>query len=255
MVMKVQSKTAVITGGSRGIGRAIALRLSREGANIGILNRQEALGRKVADEIKDLGHQAIAIPCDVTSYEQTKTAVAKIYREFGNIDILVNNAGIDKARFFLDTDETFWDVLISSNYKSFLIATHVCLTYMIEKKSGVIVSLGSDAGRVGTSGEVIYCGTKAAIMASSKALAREFARYNIRVNCVSPGPIQTDLLTGLYEGEKSKKIMQSVAELIPMKRIGNPEEVADAVAFFVSDDARYITGQVLSVDGGLTMIG
>jgi len=253
--MKLQSKTAIVTGGSRGIGRAIALRLAHEGANLGILNRQKALGDKVAAEITSSGHHAIAIPCDLTSYEQTKAAVAKICQEFGAIDILINNAGIDRARFFLDTDEASWDVLISTNYKSFLIATHVCLPYMIEKKSGVIVSLGSDAGRVGNSGEVIYCGTKAAIMASSKALARELARYNIRVNCVSPGPIRTDLLTGLYESEKSKKIMQNVAELIPMKRIGDPEEVADAVAFFVSDDARYITGQVLSVDGGLTMIG
>jgi 2-hydroxycyclohexanecarboxyl-CoA dehydrogenase len=191
--MKLQSKTAIVTGGSRGIGRAIALRLAQEGANLGILNRQKTLGDKVADEITSSGHNAIAISCDVTSYEQTKAAVDKVYQEFGSIDILINNAGIDRARFFLDTDEAFWDVLISTNYKSFLIVTHVCLPYMIEKKRGVIVSLGSDAGRVGTSGEVIYCGTKAAIMASSKALARELARYNIRVNCVSPGPIRTDL--------------------------------------------------------------
>jgi 2-hydroxycyclohexanecarboxyl-CoA dehydrogenase len=126
---------------------------------------------------------------------------------------------------------------------------------MIEQKSGTIVSLGSDAGRVGNSGEVLYCGTKAAIMASSKALARELARFNIRVNCVAPGPVQTDLLLGLHEGEKGKRIMEAVAKMIPMKRLGDPEDVADVVAFFVSDDARYLTGQVLSVDGGLTMIG
>lgn len=255
MAKKLEGKTAVITGGSRGIGKAIALRLARDGANIGILNLHNQLGDKTAEEIRRFAGKALAIQCDITNYQQTQEAVATIHREFGSIDILVNNAGIDKSQFFVDTDPSLWDQIINVNYKGFLIATHVCLPYMIKQQGGSIISLGSDAGRVGTAGEVIYCGTKGAIVASSKALARELAQFNIRVNCVSPGPVQTDLWTGLHEEEKGKKVTEAITRLIPMKRIATPKDVADVVAFFVSEDARYITGQVLSVDGGLTMIG
>lgn len=252
--MKLKGKTAIITGGAQGIGRAISLRLAREGANTGILDIKKDVADKTVAEINGLGVKATAIACDVTNYEKVKEAVSKVHKEFGSIDILINNAGIDVSQFFVNTDQSLWDRIINVNYRSFLNATHVCIPYMIEQKSGNIVSLGSDAGRVGNSGEVLYCGTKAAIMASSKALARELARYNIRVNCVSPGPVQTDLLAGLHEGEKGKKIMEAVANMIPMRRLGLPEDVADVVGFFVSDDSRYLTGQVLSVDGGLTMI-
>ena len=174
---------------------------------------------------------------------------------FGRIDALVNNAGIDKSQPFADTDQALWESIINVNYRSFLISTHVCIPYMIEQKSGNIVSLGSDAGRIGNPGEVLYCGTKAAIMASSKALAKELARHNIRVNCVSPGPVHTDLWDRLHDGEKGKKVTEAVIKAIPLRRLGTPEDVADVVAFFVSDDSRYLTGQVLSIDGGLTMIG
>ncbi len=253
--MSIKGKTVVVTGGAKGIGRAIGLRLARDGANIGILDIDHELASKTAKEIEALKVLAKAVECDVTDYANVKAAVEKVHREFGTVDILINNAGIDKSQFFIDTDEAVWDRFISVNYKSFLNATHACLPYMMEQKGGVIVSLGSDAGRVGNSGEVVYCGTKAAIMASSKALARELARFNIRVNSVSPGPVQTDLLAGLHEGEKGQKIMEAVARMIPLKRLGLPEDVADVVAFLASDDARYMTGQVLSVDGGLTMIG
>ena len=160
-----------------------------------------------------------------------------------------------RRREFIDMDEALWDEVININYRGFLNASHVCIPYMIEQKSGNIVSLGSDAGRIGNPGEVLYSGTKAAIMASSKALAKELARYNIRVNCVSPGPVQTELWHKLHEGEKGKQVTEAVIKAIPMRRLGEPEDVADVVAFFVSDDSRYVTGQVLSIDGGLTMIG
>ncbi|MGB6068158.1 MAG: SDR family NAD(P)-dependent oxidoreductase [Desulfomonilaceae bacterium] len=253
--MSIKGKTVVVTGGAKGIGRAIGLRLARDGANVGILDIDYGLASKTVKEIEALNVRAMAVECDVTDYANVKAAVETIQKEFGSVDILINNAGIDKSQFFVETNEAVWDRFISVNYKSFLNATHACLPYMIEQKSGVIVSLGSDAGRVGNSGEVVYCGTKAAIMASSKALARELARFNIRVNSVSPGPVQTDLLSGLHEGEKGQKIMEAVARMIPLKRLGLPEDVADVVAFLASDDARYMTGQVLSVDGGLTMIG
>ena len=253
--MGLQGKNAIVTGGAKGIGKAIAMRLATDGANVGILDIDKDLADKTAQELKDKGVHAVAFKCDVTDYAQVKNAVDSFVSTFQSIDILINNTGIDKSQFFIETNQALWERMIEVNYKSFLTVSHVCLPHMIEKQGGNIVSLGSDAGRVGNSGEVIYCGTKAAIMASSKALAREVARHNIRVNCVAPGPVQTDLLLGLHEGEKGKKIMEAVAKMIPMKRLGLPEDVADVVAFFVSDDARYLTGQVLSVDGGLTMIG
>ena len=253
--MGLEGKTAIVTGAAQGIGKAIALRLSKDGANIGILDLQKEEAEKVAEEIIKVGVKAVAVQCDVTDYEKVKEGVAAVHDAFGSIDILINNAGIDIARVFVDTDEAIWDKIINVNYKSFLNASHACIPYMIEQKSGNIVSLGSDAGRIGNPGEVLYCGTKAAIMASSKALAKELARFGIRVNAVSPGPVHTELWDRLHDGEKGKKVTEAVIRAIPLRRLGEPEDVADVVAFFVSDDSRYLTGQVLSIDGGLTMIG
>jgi 2-hydroxycyclohexanecarboxyl-CoA dehydrogenase len=254
-MMTLEGKTGIVTGGAKGIGRAIALRLARDGASIGILDIQKDGAEKTVEEIGKLGFRAIAIECDMTNYDKVKEAVSQVHQKFGSIDILINNAGIDESQFFVDTDQALWDRIINVNYKSFLISTHVCVPYMIEQKRGNIVSLGSDAGRIGNPGEVLYCGSKAAIMASSKALARELARYNIRVNSVSPGPVHTDLWDQLHPGEKGQKVTEAVTRIIPLRRLGSPEDVADVVAFFVSDDSRYLTGQVLSIDGGLTMIG
>ena len=253
--MNLKGKTAIVTGGSRGIGRAIALRLAKDGAKVAVLNLQKDLGLKVAEEIREFGVEALPLACDMTDYNAVKKSVESVHREWGSIDILINNAGIDESRYFAETDEGLWDKMINVNYKSFLIASHVCIPIMMKQKSGNIVSLGSDAGRIGNPGEVLYCGTKAAIMASSKALAKELARYNIRVNCVSPGPVHTDLWDNLHSGEKGQKYTEAVTRIIPLRRLGEPEDVADVVAFFVSDDSRYLTGQVLSIDGGLTMIG
>jgi 2-hydroxycyclohexanecarboxyl-CoA dehydrogenase len=240
--MRLKDQVAIVTGGGRGIGRAIALRLARDGAKIGILDLIEENAKKVADEVKQLGSVGIAKKVDASNYAETKKAIDELASEFNTIDILVNNVGIDESKFFIDTDEAFWDRFISVNY-------------MMKQNKGKIVSIGSDAGRVGNIAEPIYCGAKGAIIATTKALARELARYNINVNCVCPGPIETDLLAGLAASERGKRIMEATAKAIPLKRIGQPEDVADVVAFFVSDDARYLTGQVLSVDGGLTMIG
>ncbi|HNU71902.1 MAG TPA: glucose 1-dehydrogenase [Thermodesulfobacteriota bacterium] len=253
--MSLERKAAIVTGGGRGIGRAISRRLAKDGLNIGILATRMDTAQEVAEEVRALGVKGIALECDVTDYSRVKTAVAGIHQEFGSIDVLINNAGIDVAQSFTETDEALWDKIITVNYRSFLIACHICVPYMIEQQSGCIVSLGSDAGRIGNPGEVVYCGTKAAIMGSSKALARELARFNIRVNCVSPGPVHTELWDKLHEGEKGQKVTEAVKKLIPLGRLGTPEDVADIVAFLVSDNARYVTGQVLSVDGGLTMIG
>lgn len=252
--MGLKGKTAIITGGAQGIGKAISLRLAGDGANIGILDIKKEVAQDTAQEIRALDVKAMAIECDTTDYGKVKEAVMTVHRACGSIDILINNTGIDRSKYFVDTDESLWEQIINVNYKSFLIASHVCIPIMMEQKSGNIVSLGSDAGRIGNPGEVLYCGTKAAIMSSSKALAKELARFGIRVNAVSPGPVQTELWDSLHEGEKGKKVTEAVTRAIPLRRLGTPEDVADVVAFFVSDDARYLTGQVLSIDGGLTMI-
>jgi len=253
--MSIRGKTAIVTGGAQGIGRAIGFRLAKDGVSVGILDIQIDKARETAKDIRAMGVKGMAFECDVTDYASVKKAIERIHQECGSIDILINNAGIDRAQPFVDTNEAIWEKIISVNYRSFLIACHVCVPYMIEQKRGHIVSLGSDAGRIGNPGEVLYCGTKAAIMASSKALAKELAKFNIRVNCVSPGPVLTELWDKLHEGEKGQRVTEAVIKAIPLRRLGTPEDVADVVAFFVSDDSKYLTGQVLSVDGGLTMIG
>ena len=253
--MELQGRVAIVTGGGRGIGRAIALSLAQDGANVGILDVILENAQKVAEEVSRSGHRGLAKKVDLTDYAETQRVVKEIYEELGSIDILVNNAGIDQPKPFLETNETFWDRFIAVNYKSFLIGCHVCIPYMMIQNWGRIINMGSDAGRVGTAGEVIYGGTKGAIMASSKALAREVAPYQITVNCVSPGPIDTDIWKNLAADEKGKKIAEGVVRSIPLRRIGQPEDVASIVAFLASDKAEYVTGQVWSVDGGLTMIG
>ncbi len=250
--MGLQGKVAIVTGGATGIGRAIARRLAGDGAAVAVLDINLERAEEAVAELEEGGARALGVQCDVTNYTNAKEAVAAVARTLGAPDILNNNAGVDKQQIFLETDEKLWDWMISVNYKGFLVVSHVTLPYMVEKKGGVIVNMGSDAGRVGNAREVVYSGTKAAVMASTKALALEFARYGIRVNAVSPGPVQqTELLSGLFEGEIGEKI----ARLVPLRRLGQPQEVADVVAFFCSDDSRYLTGQVLSVDGGLHLIG
>lgn len=251
---RLSGRVAIITGGGRGIGRAVGLRLARDGAVVAILDLSAELAAAAAAEIAALEVRAVSMAVDVSDHEETRQAVEAVVAEFGRVDILVNNAGIDRAGLFVELAPVLWDQMINVNFKGFLNATHACVPLMIEQQSGTIVSLGSAAGRVGTAADVVYSGTKAAIMASSKALARELARYNIRVNCVAPGPVQTELLTSMNP-DGNTKIMDAVAKAIPMKRLGSPEDVANVIAFLVSDDAAYMTGQVVAVDGGLTMIG
>jgi 2-hydroxycyclohexanecarboxyl-CoA dehydrogenase len=204
--------------------------------------------------IGGLGVRTMAVPCDITDVAAVRTAVDAIVDTMGSVDILVNNAGIDKSRFFEQTDEKFWRLILDVCYVGTLAVTHAVLPHMIAQKSGVIVNMGSDAGRVGNPGDVVYSGAKAAVMASSKALAREVARHNIRVNCVSPGPVETELWANLFEEGKGEAITEAIKKTIPMRRLGRPDDVADVVAFFCSDDSRYLTGQILSVDGGMTMV-
>ena len=249
---KFQQKTAIVTGAGSGIGREAALGLARDGANVVLgdllLERAEA----VAAEINALGGTSKAVQVDVADAALVRTMVAVTIAQFGQIDILVSNAGWDKVMPFVSTDESLWDRVIAINYRGHLACAHAVVPHMVEAGSGKIVLVASDAGRVGSSGEAVYSGAKGAVIAFSKALARETARAGINVNCVAPGLTDTPMLTNVSEG--NEKLMAAIIRAIPLGRVGTPEEVARAVLFLVSSDADYITGQTLSVNGGLSMV-
>jgi 2-hydroxycyclohexanecarboxyl-CoA dehydrogenase len=248
--MRFTGRVAIVTGAASGIGRAAATELAREGAAVVVADIDQVAAEKVAAEIRQAG-RATARQIDVTDASRARLVVAETLSEYGKIDILVSNAGWDRAKPFVDTDEAFWDRVISVNYRGHLAMAHAVLPSMIERGWGRIVTVASDAGRVGSSGEVVYSGAKGAVIAFSKGLAREVARHGINVNCVAPGLTDTPLLAGISEG--AEKLMAAIVRSIPLGRVGTPLEVARAILFFASPDADYITGQTLSVSGGLTM--
>lgn len=250
----MSERIALVTGGARGIGRAIALALAADGRHVVIADLLETEAKAVADEVRAAGGQALGVRLDVTDADSAAAAVGVAQEELGPIDILVNSAGWDELKPFVDTDEAFWDKVIAINYKGCLRMTHAVLPGMLEREWGRIVSIGSDAGRVGSSLESVYAGAKGAIIAFMKTIAREAARQGVTANSVCPGPTDTPLLAQITEGaEDAQKVIQGMTRAVPMKRLGRPEEVAAAVAFLASDDAGFITGQTLSVSGGLTM--
>ncbi|RJQ31669.1 MAG: glucose 1-dehydrogenase [Peptococcaceae bacterium] len=249
--MHLKDKVAVVTGAGRGIGRGIALELARHGSNVVVADMRYELAQEVAGEIKGMGQQALAVSTDVTLRTQVKEMVTKTLETFGRIDILVNNAGWDKIEPFVKSTEETWDKVIAINFKGVLYCVREVLDHMIERQYGKIISIGSDAGRVGSSGEAVYSGTKGAVIAFSKTLAREMARYKINVNVVCPGPSDTPLFAEI--GQDNPKLVESLKRVIPWGRLGVPEDIAHAVAFLASDEAGFITGQTLSVSGGLTM--
>ncbi|MDQ1482025.1 MAG: 2-hydroxycyclohexanecarboxyl-CoA dehydrogenase [Actinomycetota bacterium] len=249
---KFAQKTAVVTGAGSGIGREVALGLARDGANVVLADLSLERAQAVAKEISDLDGTALPVQVDVADADLVRAMVAVTIEEFGQIDILVSNAGWDKVMSFVDTDEELWDKVIAINYRGHLACAHAVVPHMIEAGSGKVVILASDAGRVGSSGEAVYSGAKGAAIAFSKALARETARQGINVNCVAPGLTDTPMLTNVSEG--NEKLMAAIIRSIPLGRVGTPAEVAKAVLFLASSDADYITGQTLSVNGGLSMV-
>jgi 2-hydroxycyclohexanecarboxyl-CoA dehydrogenase len=245
--------TAFVTGAGRGIGRAIALRLAKAGLAIGVTDLDGRTAAAVAGEIQAAGGRATSLVADVTSPESMRAAVASIEGALGPIGVLVNNAGWDEFHFFAETEPAFWDKVIAVNYRGVLATTHAVLAGMTARKRGRIVSIASDAGRVGSTGESVYSGCKGAVIAFSKALAREVARYGITVNCVAPGVTDTQLLHDVMAGDRGARILEAVKRTVPLGRLGTPEDVAGTVAYLVSDEAGYMTGQVVSISGGLTM--
>jgi 2-hydroxycyclohexanecarboxyl-CoA dehydrogenase len=252
-ITRLSGKVAIVTGSAQGIGRAIAARLAAEGAKVAVADIQEAAASNTAAEIKAGGGVTCAVKLDVTSLDSAMAAVAAVERELGPVDILVNNAGWDKLEPFVDSLPETWDRVIAINYRGVLNCCKAVIPGMQARGGGKIVSIASDAGRVGSSGEAVYSGCKGAIIAFSKTIARELARNNINVNVVCPGPTETPLLHSVMDTQP--KVLDAMRRGIPMRRLGKPEDLAGAVAFFASSDADYATGQVISVSGGLTMVG
>jgi 2-hydroxycyclohexanecarboxyl-CoA dehydrogenase len=241
-------RVAVVTGAGSGIGRAIALRLGAAGAKVAALDLDEAAAAKVAGAI---GSHALPVRCDVAHSESVRAAVSETERALGPIFVLVNNAGWDKMEPFVQSSEETWDRIIAINLKGVLNCVKAVLPGMLERSGGRIVSISSDAARVGSSGEAVYAAAKAGIIAFSKTIAREVARQQINVNVVCPGPTNTPLFQEL--AGTNDRLADALKRAIPFGRLAEPDEIAAAVLFLVSDDARFITGQTLSVSGGLTM--
>ena len=252
---RLQDKVVLVTGGSRGIGRAISLRLAEEGAKVAIADILVDEAGQVASEIVKTGGQSMVVTTDVTDLEQVRACVQKVTEAWGQVDVLVNNAGWDKLEPFVESKPETWEKVIAINLKGPISFCHAVIPQMIARKAGKIISISSDAGRVGSTGEAVYSACKAGIIGFTKTLARELARAKINVNVVCPGPTETPLLKGITGGEAGAKVIDAMTRAVPFRRLGQPEEIAAAVAFFASPDADFVTGQVLSVSGGLTMAG
>jgi 2-hydroxycyclohexanecarboxyl-CoA dehydrogenase len=247
-------RTALVTGGARGIGRAIAHALAAEGRAVAIADLEEGEAAATASAVGAAGGRALGVALDVTDSASVAAGVDRASDALGPIEILVNNAGWDELVPFLETDEPFWDRVIEVNLKGCLRVTRAVLPGMVERKWGRLVNIGSDAGRVGSSLESVYSGAKGGVIAFTKTVAREVAHAGVTANTVCPGPTRTPLLEGMAaQDERGGKLLASLERSIPMRRLGEPDDVAAAVAFLASERAGYITGQTLSVSGGLTM--
>jgi len=245
----LDGRVALVTGGAGGIGRAICRALAAKGATIAVCDVE---GGAAARAARDLGEGHAAFQADISDSGAVAAVVTRAAHELGPIGILVNNAGIDKIERFVDSTEETWRAIVDVNYLGTVIVTRAVLDSMLEQRYGRIINVGSDAGRVGSSGEVLYSGTKGAIISFGKALAREVAAKGITVNTVCPGPTDTALLQQV--ADHSPTMFDALAKAVPMKRIGTPADIAPAVAFFAGPGAAFITGQTLSVSGGLTMV-
>jgi 2-hydroxycyclohexanecarboxyl-CoA dehydrogenase len=253
---RFDGKSAIITGGAGGIGSATCRRFAAEGARVAVFDRDEAGAQKVAREIEAAGGKAQAFGCDITDRQSVDAAVAASESALGPVAILVNNAGFDIFKPFLKTEPSEWERLIAINLRGPLHMHHAVLPGMVERRYGRVVNVASDAARVGSTGEAVYAACKSAMLGFSKTLAREHARDGITLNVVCPGPTNTNLLADFLKGAGNPdKLIEAFRRSIPLGRIGAPDDLPGTIAFFASDDAAYVTGQVISVSGGLSMAG
>ncbi len=252
----LDGKVVVITGGGGGIGGATCRRFAAAGSKVAVFDVNSDAAQEVVDAIDGEGGTARAFACDITDRAGVDEAVGLVHDAFGPVDVLVNNAGWDVFRPFIDTDADLWGKIISINLVGALNMHSAILPDMIERRGGRIVNIASDAARVGSSGEAVYAACKGGLVAFSKTVAREHARHGVTVNVVCPGPTDTALFDGYKQGAGNpEKLVQAFERSIPLGRIGQPDDLPGAILFFASDEASYVTGQVLSVSGGLTMNG
>lgn len=255
-MQRFDGKTVIVTGGGGGIGGATCRRFASEGAQVAVFDMNLDAAEKVAADIRATGGRATAFACNITDRAQVDAAVAAVEAQLGPIAVLVNNAGWDVFKPFVKTVPAEWAKLIDINLTGALHMLHAVLPGMAARQYGRIVNVASDAARGGSSGEAVYAACKGGLVALSKTLAREHARQGITVNVVCPGPTDTALLAGVAEGARDPaKLIEAFRSAIPLGRLGQGEDLASAIAFFGSDDAGFVTGQVLSVSGGLTMHG
>ena len=255
-VRGLSGKVVIVTGGGGGIGTATCQRFAEEGAKVAVFDIDRNAAVRTAALITDAGGRAEAFACDITDYAACQSAVRSAEAAIGPVDILVNNAGWDVFRPFAETSPSDWQKIISINLTGVLNMHHVVLPGMVERKHGQIVNVSSDAARVGSSGEAVYAACKAGLIGFTKTIAREHSRHNINVNVVCPGIVNTKLYENYKKGARNPdKLDEAFRRAIPLGRLGEPADLPGAICFFASDDAAYITGQVISVSGGLTMAG
>lgn len=250
------NKVVIVTGGAGGIGSAICQRFAEEGAIVAVLDINLQAAQGLASQIEQSGGKASAFAVDLADQASVNAAVAQVEQTLGAIDVLVNNAGWDRAGNFLDTEKPLWDKIVAINLFGVLYMHHAVLKGMSARGSGKVINIASDAARVGSSGEAVYAYCKGGLISFSKTLARELARKHISVNVVCPGPTDTALFRDFAgEGERGDKLRTALIRSIPFGRLGQPDDLPGIVAFLASDDANFITGQTISVSGGLTMAG
>jgi len=250
----LDQKPVIVTGGASGIGKAIGLRLGEEGARVAIFDMNEKGAEAAAAEIRQKGGEAWAYKVDITDYAAVARAVDAFEKAAGQIYGLVNNAGWDEAKPFIQTEPDFWKKVIDINLYGPLNLTHVVARRLAEQGAGRVVSISSDAGRVGSSGEAVYSAAKGGVIAFMKTMAREFARKGVTFNTICPGPTDTPLLASV-DASGGGRLTEALTKAIPMRRLARPDDYPGMVAFFLSDDASFITGQTISVSGGLSMHG